>query len=190
MEFAGNNMAYAKNNNMDFAAELQKLIDAEETPPLDPLAELALGQANLLKAIRKKEDDLSLQVEEIYDIIKEADDNAKEVKAAAKREARLLESLLAISDMLDDVLRFLHEHGAAHVDIIAAKAGEAMIACGAERFGAPGEPLDPRLHTVASAEFSETPIEHITRVLQYGCAYNGKIARKASVIISKGATNL
>jgi len=171
---------------MDFAAELQKLIDAEDAPPLDPMAELALGQAALLEDIRKREENLSLQVEEIYDIIKESDDNEKAAKAALKRETRLLESLLAITDLTDDVLRYLSERGAAHIEAIAAKLDEAISACGVERFGAPGEQLDPRLHTVISAEESDFPFEQVTRVLQSGCAYNGKLIRKASVVVSNG----
>jgi len=171
---------------MDFAAELQKLLDAESDPPLDPLVELARAQADILEAIRKKEENISYQIEEIYDIVKESGENASEAKAAAKRETRLLEALITVSDVMDDVLQFLRGHGVEHVDIIAAKVNEALEGCGVERLGAPGEPLDPRLHAVASAEFSDTPREHIIKVLQSGYAYGGKLARKAAVIVSKG----
>jgi len=203
---------------MDFIAELKKLIDAEEAPLLDPLVELARAQsgvlenihknetdislqldplvesvraqASVLESIRKSEADISLQVEEIYDIVKESDENAKEVRAAAKREALLLESLVTIADLMDDVLNFLHKNRVEHTNIISAKMEEAINACGLERLGTSGEPLDPRLHTVASAQFSEIPKEHLISVLQSGYAYNGKLIRRATVIVSKGVESV
>ena len=170
---------------MDFAAELQKLLHAEEPPPIDPLAELAQAQTELLDSIQKNGANLSLQMEEVYDIIKDADENAREVKAAAKRENMLLSGLVAMGDLLDNLLPYMQEHG----QTIAAKKEDAMSACGLERLGYIGERLDSRLHTVASAEYSGAPPESIIRVLESGYAYNGKIIRKATVILSKGAEN-
>jgi len=124
---------------MDFAAELKKLIDAEDEPLLDMLSELARAQLNTqagalerLDRLQKSGDDISLQIEEIYDIVKEADANAKEVKSAERRELRLLESLIAILDIIDDVMRFLRTHGVEHVDVVAAKTDEAASAADAE----------------------------------------------------------
>jgi len=171
---------------MDFAAELHKLIEAEDTPPADPLAELALAQAELLSGIQKNSADISLQVEEIYDIVKEADENAREVKAAAKRENLLLGSLVSVSDLLDSLLQYMKNTDTAHAGAIAAKMDEAMTFCGLERFGSPGERLDPQLHTVVSVEYSSAPVESVTRVLESGYAYRGKVIRKAAVIVSKG----
>ena len=69
---------------MNFTAELQKLLKAENSPPVDPLAELARAQAGFLEGIHKNGAGISLQIEEIYDIVKESSKNAKEVKNAAK----------------------------------------------------------------------------------------------------------
>ena len=171
---------------MNFEAELKKLLDAEEFPPLDPLVELARAQAGALEAIHKHSSDVSMQVEEIYDIVKEADENAKEAKNAAKRESLLLSSLFAVNDLLDSMLQFAQNTGAIHAETIAAKREEHMNACGVERVGFPGQTLDPRIHTVASAEESDAPFESVTRVLESGYLYRGNVARKATVIISKG----
>ena len=170
---------------MDFAEELQKLLREEEPSPVDPLEELVRAQAGLLDHIHKNGAGLSLQIEEIYDIIRETDDNAAEVKAAAKRETMLLGGLTALSDLLDGLLPYLQEHG----QTVAAKKEEAMNACGLERLGYTGERLDPRLHTVASAEYSGAPPESVIRVLESGYAYRGKIIRRATVILSKGEEN-
>jgi molecular chaperone GrpE (heat shock protein) len=168
---------------MDFAAELQKLLDAEDPIPLDPLAEIVATQGGLWNFLQKNSSGLSMQIEEIYDIIKDADQNAKEAKAAIKREYILLGSLIAISDLLDGLLPYLHEHN----QTISAKKEEVLKACGLERLGFPGERLDPRLHTVAAAEYNEAAFETIIHVLESGYTYRGQIIRKATVILSKGA---
>lgn len=170
---------------MDFAVELQKLLYAEEPPCVDPLAELARAQVALLDSINKNDTNISLQIEEVYDIIKEADENAREVKAALKRENMLLSGLVAMSDLLDALLPYMLEHS----QTATAKKEEVVNACGLEQLGFLGERLDPRLHTVASAEYSNAPSESIIRVLENGYAYRGKIFRKATVVLSKGEEN-
>ena len=172
---------------MDFSVELQKLLDLEEFPPVDPLTELARAQAGLLENIQKNNSALSLQIEEIYDIIKESDENAKEVKAAAKREQLLLVGLIGMADLLDSLLPHMQQQ---HSQIIVAKMDGAMNSCSLERLGFQGERFEPRLHTVASAEYSDAPLETIIGVLESGYAYHGKIIRKATVILSKGAQDV
>lgn len=167
---------------IDFAAELQKLLCEEEPTPTCPLTELARAQVGFLDNIDKNGAGLSLQVEEIYDIIKETDDNAKEVKAAAKRESMLLSGLVAMSDLLDGLLPYLQEHG----QTIAAKKEDIMNICGLEQLGFKGERLDFGLHTVAAAENSAAPSESVIHILEKGYAYRGKVIKKATVILSKG----
>ena len=174
---------------MDFAIELQKLL-AEETPLLDPLAELAKSQLMTLESITKNTSDISLQVEEIYDIVKDSDENAKEIKNAAKREEALLASLVAVNDLIDTLLQHFAASDTSHITVIAAKREEILRACGIEKTGYPGQMLDPKIHTVAAAEKSEAPRESITRVLESGYIYKGSIVRKATVIVSTGAIAL
>ena len=171
---------------MDFEAELKKLLAAEENLPIDPLSELTLAQVKVLDSISKRNTDISIQVEEIYDIVKDADENAREVKNAAKRETILLDGLIAISDLLDSVLEHILQANPGHANVIGAKREEIIKACGVDKISMPGMLLDPRLHTVVAAEYSEKPIEEITRVLENGYEYRGKIVRKSTVIISKG----
>ena len=195
---------------IDFYAELQKLLSMEDPPIADPFTELAraqaefaraqmesageqkelvsaqkelaLSQAGLFDDIQKNGANLSLQLEEIYDIIKGADDSAKGYNAAIKRENMLLGALVSMGDLLEGLLPYLHEHS----QTVAVKMGDVLYACGLARFGSPGEPFDTRLHTAASAEYSDIPFESITRVLESGYAYQGKMIRKATVILSKG----
>ena len=172
---------------MNFAAELKKLLETEEFPPNDPLTELARVQEEMLDAIYKNNSGISLQVEEIYDIIKESDENVKEVKSAAKRESALLGTLIVINDLLDSLLQHMQNSGAVHAEAVAAKMDEALNNCDLEKFGSLGQQLDPRFHTVASAENSDAPLESVIRVLENGYIYRGNVVRKATVNISKGS---
>ena len=171
---------------MNFAEELKNLLEAESSLPRDPLAELSRAQAGILEALYKNNKGISLQVEEIYDIIKESDENARELKSAAKRENSLLGALFVVDDLLDSLLRYIQRSGAGHAEMIAAKRDEAMIGCGLEKLGYVGQQLDPRMHTVASAEPGGAPMESVTRVLESGYMYRGNVVRKATVVISNG----
>ena len=175
---------------MDFVAELQKLLNEEDTPLVDPLTEMARVNAVCLESIKNTDTNIALQIEEIYDIIKDADANAKEIKAAETRENILLNGLVAMSDLLDSLFAHMREGNNEHSQVVVAKMTEIINACGLEPLGFPGERLDPRLHTVSSAEFSEAPPEAIIYVIQRGYKHRGKILRKATVILSKGAEML
>jgi len=174
--------------HVDFAAELQKLLREEEQPLIDPMAELARASAGCLENIQKTDANLALQIEEIYDIIKDFAGNEKEIKAARIRENTLLSGLVALSDLLDSL--FSHVQGNnGHIQAVSAKMTEIVNACGLEPLGFLGERLDPRIHTASSAEFNDAPPESIVRILERGYAYRGKILRKATVILSKGVEN-
>lgn len=170
---------------MNFTAELKKLIKAEQQPLRDPLSELASAQAALLENIQKDNSDLSLQVEEIYDIIKTSDDNAKKIFTLEKRENLLLSSMISLNNLIDDLLPYIQDHAMA----VSAKREEAINACDLEQTGFIGERFDPKLHTAASAEFNEAMFETIIRVLENGYTYHGKVLKKAVVILSKGVKN-
>ena len=172
---------------MDFAEELKKLIDAEDPPPADPLSELTRVQLRILESLRKQDAGISDQIEEVYDIIKGIDENTREVKNAAKRETRLLGALIAMNDLYDTMLSLLNTDDASHIEAIAAKREEALDMSGLERCGRQGQRLDPHIHTVASAEYGDAPLESVTRVLEYGYIYRDNVIRKATVIISKGS---
>ena len=171
---------------MDFALELQKLLNEEEIPLQNPLEEIAKSQLNMLEKVTKNSSEISLQVEEIYDIIKDSEENAREIKNAAKREETLLGGFIAINDLLDSIIQYMPNTDMSHIKVINGRRDEVLSACGIEKTGFTGQKLEPKLHTVASAEQSEAPHETITQVLESGYTYRGNITRKATVIVSKG----
>ena len=171
---------------MDFAAELKKLLNAEESPPTDPLIEITQAQAKLLEGLQKTCSDISLQTEEVYDIVKEADEHERETRDAEKCEAQLLGSLIEMNDLLDSLLYFFRFSDESHIRAINAKRDEILSGSGLERYDGVGWLLDPRRHKVASAEHSDAPLESVIRALESGYTYQGNVIRKATVIVSKG----
>jgi len=194
---------------MDFAAELQKLINQQELPLADPLTELSnahlelsrkqseLSQENIsrvtssVSGLQKATSAMSLQTEEIYDIIKEADDNKKELRTVAKREKKLLTGLIESIDLLDGFLvqfsQVYGEHAFEHVEVIMSKIADILEESEVQMLGFEGEHLNVRQHKVASAEYSDAPEETVIAVLERGYAYRDSIIRKSTVILSKGA---
>jgi molecular chaperone GrpE (heat shock protein) len=173
---------------IDFEAELNRLLAEETDPVMDELTELAAGGQKLLSAMGRKTEDISLQVEEIYSIIKDADEAEEQAAAAKKREIELAAAMIAMCDILESFTRFaetvpaLREQGEA----MQAQAGQALARTGLHRIGETGEIVSPKLHNVQSVVESNLPAQSVAKVLQYGYEYGGKILRKAAVVISKG----
>jgi molecular chaperone GrpE len=178
---------------VDFEAELEKLLAGERQPlPQYELAEvLAEGRA-FLEALNKKQAELSLQVEEIYDLAKEAD--ARELREALNAERsrvhQLLEAAVGLSDMLEHFCVYAGQSGSAELEhqgrLLWQNSRLLLESCGIARLGEAGQSLDPALHTVQAALASEFPKEHIIQVLQSGYGYLGRLLRKAVVVVSRG----
>ncbi|MDR2743498.1 MAG: nucleotide exchange factor GrpE [Treponema sp.] len=182
---------------VDFKAELEKLLAGEQEPlPQYELAEVLAEGRVLLEALNKKQADLSLQVEEIYDLAKEAD--ARELRAALNAEKgrvrQLLETAVGLSGILEHFCVYAGQSGSAELEhqgrLLWQNSRLLLENCGIARFGEAGQTLDPALHTVQSAVASELPKEHIVRVLQSGYGYLGMPLRKAVVVVSRGDTDM
>ncbi|MDR0491723.1 MAG: nucleotide exchange factor GrpE [Oscillospiraceae bacterium] len=174
---------------LDFEKELEKLLAGEgmalETNEFEVLADEG---KRLLKDINDKQADISLQVEEIYDIIKEKSTHEDMLRTERARLGRFVNVAVGLSDIVEDFLRFAEQSGNAELEYQARmmwkNAGNLLEACSVGRIGEAGQPLDPNLHSVHAAEASEYPHECISKVLQSGYHYSGRIIRKATVVVS------
>ncbi len=176
---------------LDFKAELDKLLSMETEPLPDKGDELA----EVLLSFGKKQTDISMQVEEIYDIVKDADDSAarEELRSERKRAVRLVNAVMGLCDIIED----FHVYAARNAD--EALAGQALMMwrntekmleeCGMSRingYGETGERFNPEIHKVQAVSPSVYPREHVTRVLRSGYRHMGEVARKAVVVVSAG----
>ena len=178
---------------LDFETELNALLALETTsPPDSELAELLFAGRTLLEAWDRKQTDLSLQVEEIYDLLKDADTSLTQeaLDAEKARGDKLLRLAIGLCDVLEDFYSYARQsenkslaHDAA---LMWKNAGDLLETCGITRIGEEGQFLDPAIHTVKAAAVSPLPREYVARVLGSGYRYLGAVARKASVIVSAG----
>jgi molecular chaperone GrpE (heat shock protein) len=177
----------------DFKRELNKLLEQETQPlPGSEFTEIALDGQRLLTSLSKKQSELSMQVEEIYDIVGNMDTAALQdaMLSERRRADTLADAVVGLCDVLEDFCAYARDSGDAELDKQARmmwnNAGHLLECCGFARLGQDGQPLDPEIHAVQSAVLSPAPREHVTRVLQSGYRYRGAIVRKAAVLVSKG----
>ena len=176
---------------LDFAAELDKLLSEE--PRASDIGEdefsLIVGSGRaLLESLDKTQAGISLQVEEIYDIVKESDDSRKELKAEKAYLSQLLGAVIRLSDIIEDFAIFTqkYEELAEGVRMMWKDAATVLGECSITRLGAEGQMLDPEIHTVHSVVPSAFPREYVEQVLRSGYSYRGTLLRKAIVVVSAG----
>jgi len=181
---------------LDFKAELDKLLAMETEPlPENELAEVLAAGRELLASFNKKQTDISMQVEEIYDLVREADnaemrDSLREEK---RRAARLVGLIIGLCDILEDFHAYTAQGGdealARQSLMMWKNSGKILEECGMARVcepGETGEAFSPDIHTVQAVTPSDCPKEHVARVLRSGYRYMGTVVRKAAVVLSSG----
>jgi molecular chaperone GrpE (heat shock protein) len=178
---------------VNFEAELEKLLAQEQEPlPEHELAELAAAETGLLAALNKKDADLSLQIEEIYDLVKEGDTRVLQgaLETEKTRAGQLAGAAVALCDMLEDFCAYARQSGSEDLEhqarLLWKNSGALLEGCGITRLGEEGQRLDPAIHKVQTAVPSALPREYVTRVLQSGYRYLGLVARRAVVVVSMG----
>jgi molecular chaperone GrpE (heat shock protein) len=176
---------------VDFETELNKLLFGETGRlPGYELSELAAADRELLAELNKKQDDTSLQIEEIYDLVKEQGFLRKTVTAETARADRLALAAMALADLLEDFCVYAGQSGSEELEhqakLLWEKAGGILEGCGMVRFGEEGQPLNPQIHRVEASAESPFPREQVVRVLQSGYRYQNTLIRKAAVVVSRG----
>ena len=176
---------------MDFIEELNKLLSAEpeavDMHESEFSAILDSGQ-QLLASLNKTHADISLQVEEIYDIVKESDEFKKELKAEKAHLGELVGALIRLADIIEDFTVFTRNdkeltEGAR---MMWDNATAVLNTCAFTQFGMEGQQFDPAIHNVHSVATSAYPRGYIAQLLRSGYAYRGAILRKAIVVVSDG----
>jgi len=176
---------------LDFTEELNKLLSAEpeaiEMRESEFSAILNSGQ-QLLASLNKTHTDISLQVEEIYDIVKESDEFKKELKVEKAHLGELVGALIRLADIIEDFAVFTQNNKelSEGARMMWNNATSVLNACAFTQFGKEGQQFDPSIHNVHSVTKSIFPRGYIAQLLRSGYAYRGAILRKAIVVISDG----
>jgi molecular chaperone GrpE (heat shock protein) len=178
---------------LNFEAELEKLLSREtDMLPQYEFTELAAEGRKFLEELNKKQTDVSLQIEEIYDLVKEQDTRIWQdaVNTEKTRANRLVFAAIALADLIEDFFTYARQSGSEELKhqagIMWENAGGALSGCGIFRFGEEGQPLNPQIHTVKASVESPLPREQVVQVLQSGYLYHNTLLRKAAVVLSRG----
>jgi molecular chaperone GrpE (heat shock protein) len=176
---------------LNFEAELNKLLSLEtgRLPEYEWAARAAV-ERELLSEFNKKQTDVSLQIEEIYDLVKEQGSLRETALAEKGRADQLVLAAVGLADLLEDFYAYAGRSGGEELKSQAAilweNAGGILSSRGIFRFGEEGDALDPRIHTVKASAESPFPREQVVRVLQSGYVYQNALIRKAAVVVSRG----
>jgi molecular chaperone GrpE (heat shock protein) len=178
---------------LNFEDELKKLLSRETGRlPQYEFAELAAAGQEFLAELNKKQTEVSLQIEEIYDVVKEQDTRIFREKADAEktRANHLVFTAIGLSDLLEDFCSYARQSGSDELKHQAAvmweNAGAMLAERGIFRFGEEGQPMNPQIHTVKASADSPFPKEQVVQVLQSGYLYQNALVRKAAVVVSRG----
>jgi molecular chaperone GrpE (heat shock protein) len=178
---------------LNFEAELDKLLSRETRGlPQYELAELAALGQQLLEDLNKRQTDVSLQIEEIYDLVKERDTRVLEesLEAERTRANQLASGAIGLSDLLEDFCAYAGQSGSEELKdqagLLRKNSGRILAGCGIFRLGEEGQPLNPQIHTVKASAESSLPRERVVQVLQSGYVYQNTLVRKAAVVVSRG----
>jgi molecular chaperone GrpE (heat shock protein) len=176
---------------IDFEAELNILFSREAgILPEHEAAVLAAADRELLAELNKKQSDTSLQIEEIYDLVKERAFLEETATAEKARADRLVSAAIGLADLLEDFCAYAGQSGREELkheaELLWEKAGGILSGCGILRLGEEGQPLDPRIHRVEASAESALPREQVVRVLQSGYLCQNTLIRKAAVVVSRG----
>jgi molecular chaperone GrpE (heat shock protein) len=176
---------------LNFEAELEKLLSRETgSLPQYELAELAAAGQRFLADLDKKQTDVSLQIEEIYDLVKEQAALQEAVEEEKTRANQLIRGMIGLADLLEDFCVYAGQSGSGELkhqaELLHKDSGDILTGCGIIRLGEEGQPLNPQIHTVKASAESPFPREQVARVLQSGYAYRGLLLRKAAVVLSRG----
>ncbi|MCL1919140.1 MAG: nucleotide exchange factor GrpE [Peptococcaceae bacterium] len=178
---------------VDFKTELDKLLAQENEPlPQGEFMELATVWRQLLLMLNRKHTDISMQIEEIYDITQQKDTGVLQeaLRAAKEQEGRLVQAAVGLCDLIDDFCVFAGQSDSEALEnqalMMQKKANALLEKCAMIRLGEEGQPLNPEIHTVRAAVPSSFPREYVACVLQSGYRYLGSVMCKAIVAASLG----
>lgn len=151
----------------DFNKELQKLQGDIPEELLKPFEVSETGE-KIIELSRKIEN-LSLQTEEIYELV---ENNSP--------DALLLKTLVGLCDLLEVYFAVADADGAGR-----RKLREILDGGGIDLLGAAGERLNPDIHRAVSSEKVEgVAAEQVLHIIQHGYSYRNKVIKKSKVVVS------
>lgn len=180
----------------DFKAELQKISVKELDPKfIEHEKDISITFESLntvMTKLLKKQSAMSMQVEEMYSIIEDAEGNEDQdtLKDLENENNALINALITAADLVEDFYIYSNDNSneamASGSDLMWNTLCKAMTAAGLTRISDENTPFDAKLNTIEGVTSDPSlPEGFIVKVLSSGYQYHGKIYRKSTVIVNK-----
>lgn len=177
----------------DFKGELQKLSKQENDSQFitheKDISTTFESINSVMTKLLKKQGAMSMQVEEMYSILEE-EENQDEVKELENENKALVNALITAADLIENFYIYYKEHPneamASESKLMWNTICKAMTATGLSRIYDENTPFDAKLNTIEGvANEPALPEGFIIKVLNSGYQYHGKVYRKSTVIVNK-----
>ena len=181
---------------IDFEKELQKLT-TESEPKKDEgffnikneVCQVLQTQNELVSKLLKKQGAASIQVEEMYAIMEEQnqEDQLQELES---RQQVLIQALIKAADLMEDLYIYYKEHYDEAMIVQAQMMWNTLCKelsqAGLSRIADENTPYNLQLNSISGvASDTNDPDGFVVKVLKSGYLYNGKVIRKSEVIVNK-----
>lgn len=183
---------------IDFKAELKLLADPDLdlafTAQKDEVSAVFSSLNTTIARLNKKQGSIEMQVEEMYGILEDQQQEAGQKNTQQLEMERLAQALVVAADLIEDFYVFAAKGEDAQ---LAAQAGlmwrtleKELTNAGLCRIADENTPFNDRLnHLEGVTAAGDEPEGFITNVIRSGYMYQNKVYRKSSVIVKKSEVN-
>ncbi len=142
-----------------------------------------------LNRIGKEQYKTARNVEDILETLNGFKNSFENVPQVGNQE-RYIDTMLELMDMMEDMLHAIsigsNEAWRIQMDLLWRKAGDALQRCGMERMEPLGASFSAELHTAKEVQaYPGVPNGHILDVIRSGYLSDGKMVRKAQVVVNR-----
>lgn len=183
---------------IDFKAELDKLaepkLDSTFLNQKDETSAAFASLNTLLTRFNKTQGTIEMQVEEMYAILEEQQEEAGQEDTKRLEMEQLVRALIVAADLIEDFYLYAAKSGepqlADQAGLMWRTLAKELASAGLCRIADENTPFDARLnHMEGVVTTGDVPEGFVTNVLRSGYIYQNKVYRKSSVIVRKEEEN-
>ncbi len=180
---------------MDFQKEIEKIIAHSQYQGISTRqgSETAVLLEEFNKSLQKNDKrqmEMSLILEEIYENIQEISETAEENEKDQKISQQMILSMVSLIDVIEDFYILYSKKDdstfASQTEVLWNTIMKKSSLIGLTRISDEKTPSDIMLNTIVATEWDSTlPSGYIIRTLRSGYLYNNMVIRKSEVIVNK-----
>lgn len=183
---------------INFKAELEKLAEPETDSAFlrrkDEISTAFEALNTLLAKFNKTQGAIEMQVEEMYAILEEQQEEADQEDTQKREMEQLVRALIVAADLIEDFYLYAVKSGdlqlAGQAGLMRRTLEKELTSVGLCRIADENTPFRAQLnHMEGITAAGDVPEGFITDVLRSGYIYQNKIYRKSGVLVKKAEVN-